>query len=446
MRFCEECGAQLEDGVKFCEECGAEVEELVIDEVPVEKTDIEETVEAENMVQPAVQKEKPVPKAESKPVKSGKPMKKGLLFGIIGAVLVVVLAVVLVIVLGGEKADDSGSKKEKDKQVEEDISEKDAEEKQDADDEENKDNPTGDSAVEEQEEKVSIFDVGFGGEFSGGMYSVECDDGFGMWLNYSPMASGGYIHSGDWYNYASFDLYEEICFDKEYSAYSYGVDEYGDTYSHEITYTVQEDGIWIYWCYHGYRGYDMVFFDGFVSAENITCTSSYTEYEWGLKAISGPKNSIADRDSRYIFKRIAGGETTGVSYYGIDGDNSISLEQWEGYGSPYYISIYNEDWSWINLGMDEPIYYDEEFVYLCEWIYEPESEGYCVELDYTTQPNGEKVYDTSKYDAYTEVRILVNEEGIDVYWCDHSKSGITVRYDGLFEAEWIERTIDIKNY
>ena len=60
--------------------------------------------------------------------------------------------------------------------------------------------------------------------------------------------------------------------------------------------------------------------------------------------------------------------------------------------------------------------------------------------------NGEKVYDTSKYDEYTEVRILVNDAGINGYWCDHSKSGTTVRYDGLFEAEWVECTIDIKNY
>ena len=30
MRFCEECGAQLEDGAKFCEECGAEQEEIVV--------------------------------------------------------------------------------------------------------------------------------------------------------------------------------------------------------------------------------------------------------------------------------------------------------------------------------------------------------------------------------------------------------------------------------
>ena len=28
MKFCEECGAKLEDDAKFCEECGAAVEDF----------------------------------------------------------------------------------------------------------------------------------------------------------------------------------------------------------------------------------------------------------------------------------------------------------------------------------------------------------------------------------------------------------------------------------
>lgn len=440
MRFCEECGAQLEDGVKFCEECGAEVEELVIDEVPVEKTDIEETVEAENMVQPAVQKEKAVPKAESKPEKSGKPMKKGLLFGIIGAVLVVILAVVLILVLGGEKKDDSRSKKEKDKQVEEDISEKDAE------DEENKDNSTGDSAVEKQEEKVSIFDVGFGGEFSGGTYSVECDDGFGMWLNYSPMGSSGYIHDADWSSYAYFDLYEDICFDTEYSFFSEGTNAYGVWYMHTITFTVQRDGIWLYWYYYQANQIEGVLYDGFISSENITCSSNYVEYESSLEANQRNTTSLSDKDSKYVFRRIDGGEIQSVGYAsGYWEDEYIALTKYFDEENTTYVSVQNKDWDYVYFETNEPIYYGEEFVFMGECFEGPE-DYYWEELDYTTQSNGEKVYDTSKYDEYTEVRILVNDAGIDVYWCDHSKSGTTVRYDGLFEAEWVERTIDIKNY
>ena len=443
MRFCEECGAQLEDGVKFCEECGAEVEELVIDEVPVEKTDIEETVEAENMVQPAVQKEKTVPKAESKPVKSGKPMKKGLLFGIIGAVLVVILAVVLIIVLGGEKEDDSGSQKEKDKQVEEDISEKDAEEKQDADDEENKDNPTGDSTVEEQEEKVSIFDVGFGGEFSGGTYAVETDDGFGMELYFSPMASYAFIHTADWKYSASFDLEQEICFDTEYTTYYSGVDEYGDDYTHELTFTVQKDGIWIYWYFYGYRANHFPIFDGFVSSDNITCTSSYTEYEWGLNAIHEAKVPLTDRDSKYILKQIDDGELLYIQFYsGFYEGNELAITNWM---DDTQISIYNENYYGVSFEADAPIYYGEEFIYMFEEVGGP-YEAYHQELEHTIQANGKKVYDTTKYDDYTEVRILVNEDGIDVYWCGHSKNGAEVYLDNLFEAECVERTIGIKNY
>ena len=38
MRFCEECGAQLEDDAKFCEECGAEQESLTIEAVQVQES------------------------------------------------------------------------------------------------------------------------------------------------------------------------------------------------------------------------------------------------------------------------------------------------------------------------------------------------------------------------------------------------------------------------
>ena len=38
MRFCEECGAQLEDDAKFCEECGAEQESLAIEAVQVQES------------------------------------------------------------------------------------------------------------------------------------------------------------------------------------------------------------------------------------------------------------------------------------------------------------------------------------------------------------------------------------------------------------------------
>jgi len=38
MRFCEECGAQLEDEAKFCEECGAEQESLTIEAVQVQES------------------------------------------------------------------------------------------------------------------------------------------------------------------------------------------------------------------------------------------------------------------------------------------------------------------------------------------------------------------------------------------------------------------------
>lgn len=50
MRFCEECGAPLEDDAKFCEECGTPVEPLTADEdsPAIEKTKPKEEKMAEN--------------------------------------------------------------------------------------------------------------------------------------------------------------------------------------------------------------------------------------------------------------------------------------------------------------------------------------------------------------------------------------------------------------
>ena len=60
MRFCEECGAVLEDGAKFCEECGA-----VVEPIPDENIEKEENVKVEETL---VELEiKPEPVKEVKP-------------------------------------------------------------------------------------------------------------------------------------------------------------------------------------------------------------------------------------------------------------------------------------------------------------------------------------------------------------------------------------------
>ena len=49
MRFCEECGAQLEDDAKFCEECGAEQESLTIEAVQVQEPEKVAPVQVEEV-------------------------------------------------------------------------------------------------------------------------------------------------------------------------------------------------------------------------------------------------------------------------------------------------------------------------------------------------------------------------------------------------------------
>ena len=93
MKFCEECGAQLEDDMKFCDECGTPV----TDYEEVQTTSVQNDVvtkQAETSQQETA--EKP-PAREST---GGSKKKVALLAGIVG--VLVLVAVLLVIILPGK--------------------------------------------------------------------------------------------------------------------------------------------------------------------------------------------------------------------------------------------------------------------------------------------------------------------------------------------------------
>lgn len=78
MKFCEECGAQLEDDVMFCDECGAQIAEVA------------ENVEAPN---------EPQPEPVVKPIKTKSVPKIYIVGGAVGIVLVAVIVVLVVMLL-----------------------------------------------------------------------------------------------------------------------------------------------------------------------------------------------------------------------------------------------------------------------------------------------------------------------------------------------------------
>ena len=133
MRFCEECGAQLEDDAKFCDECGTPV--AVLEEEPVaEVTEMPEETEAEaesavqndteevkDVVVHSEKVEEPRKEKQPKPVKTsgekinGGSKKKVILIAAIVGVLLVV-GIVIGIVLAGKGDEDKGDKKDPVKQ------------------------------------------------------------------------------------------------------------------------------------------------------------------------------------------------------------------------------------------------------------------------------------------------------------------------------------------
>lgn len=99
MKYCENCGAELEDGAVFCDECGARVET-----VPQEKAvDSEQSKEAEKQ-------ENAVIDTSDKPVGKRKRMIP-ILCGVIGVLIIVVIVIIIVTVTSRKSNNDENNAK-----------------------------------------------------------------------------------------------------------------------------------------------------------------------------------------------------------------------------------------------------------------------------------------------------------------------------------------------
>ena len=99
MKYCENCGAELEDSAVFCEECGAKVET-----VPQEKAvDSEQSKEAEKQ-------ENAVIDTSDKPVEKRKRMIP-ILCGVIGVLIIVVIVIIIVTVTSRKSNNDENNAK-----------------------------------------------------------------------------------------------------------------------------------------------------------------------------------------------------------------------------------------------------------------------------------------------------------------------------------------------
>ena len=99
MKYCENCGAELEDSAVFCDECGARVET-----VPQEKAvDSEQSKEAEKQ-------ENAVIDTSDKPVEKRKLMIP-ILCGVIGVLIIAVIVIIIVTVISRKSNNDENNAK-----------------------------------------------------------------------------------------------------------------------------------------------------------------------------------------------------------------------------------------------------------------------------------------------------------------------------------------------
>ena len=99
MKYCENCGAELEDSAVFCDECGARVET-----VPQEKAvDSEQSKEAEKQ-------ENAVIDTSDKPVEKRKRMIP-ILCGVIGVLIIAVIVIIIVTVTSRKSNNDENNAK-----------------------------------------------------------------------------------------------------------------------------------------------------------------------------------------------------------------------------------------------------------------------------------------------------------------------------------------------
>ena len=434
MKFCEECGAKLEDDAIFCEECGATVGDVESIQVVAE----------------------PVPIANSipgnAPIKKKKKVSKvPIIVGSIVVVLILAVVIGVVCFLGRneDKKDDTMTAENEIEEVEDEETEEleDTAHTDDAVLEEETVPDVDDNAAVDQntdtENLVSIFNADLYSDYMSWYYKVETPEGVNFTIWDDPTAQCVTISNGEFFH-DSYSL-EGLYYGVEYGVQSdVSQDAYGNSYYQDAKITVQEDGADIKWklCYDSYE-HELC--NGFYGPEYITCTSSYVKYDNSLKMITETK--LADYNTDCFYKRVKDGKIESVRYYGYDEESlSFEITKDHKFGST---SIHL--WSETSIdGMtfypQEDIFYNKETVFFLKPQNSSESYRDCVEMNYSLDQNGNKQYDLSNCIYYYEVRLRFTEDGVDIYWSFHENEKETVIYDDYFNAMYVEKHTNIKNY
>lgn len=424
MKFCEECGAQLEDDAIFCEECGATVEsvESVQPEVaaPVTMQNVPENVLLEE--------------SENEQEKELNKKSKKLFTIVIAAVVIVLIGITVAVISIIKRNNKDDSIKLTDETKKDEVT-------------------TVDKTTEEEtttEENIVVEDLYsiYNGDFNNGYYSWDYtaelpnEVFFGIsddpTMYFASLSKPGY---GEFSYYVPLEWPDEWIYGKEYSSYQKGTDINDKTYDNEVEVTVLENGIDIRWILN-YPNSSKEFCNGFYGMEYIECISTCTKETDALKIVE--PLIVEDYETDCFYKRIKNGKVHSVEYYTTynpDIDITCSFEK-NYLDNTQHIYLQKQGVGNIDFYPEESICYNKEAVFYLSG----EDYNYCEELLYYYDENGNKQYDLTGYDCYFEIRFFFTEDNVDVYWSIYEDGVEYLISDVVFTEDNIVKRTNIKNY
>lgn len=505
MRFCEECGARLEDDAKFCEECGAEQEPFVEVEISVTANEDSEygfceecgarikftdkfcegcgTVigQQESVTQIEEAQKEAVPKsADIKqdanvfvPIKSepapaiseinasqNSGRKKGVRFLWIPVAMLVLVAVMAGGYFIGQRNGNNQNVVQSANNNGNEVIESNSEDKEDVVEDENKGQQPNESVVPTSESVITptvavtptekpespagkpIF-MGYRAvDYIGCVVTIETPDGLELVID--TISATAYISDGE--------HYLEFAYVKKYNsgANIYYPEEVVSAMApidgDEVIICLEENGVNVRWVYH-YNGQTDVYYDGWVSKDYIDCIGKYARYLSNSLKYYG---SIATGDNKYNpgkqpFEKITDGKMLEVEYSGDDKEKLALGLTYNHELDILRMEFYDYEQDAYLCGYAEgQMYYEEDAIYYLQPIY-AEAGIYWEEIPYTVE-NGAKKYDLTGYDIYCEVRMKVFEEGISLYWSVHEDGTERIYYDDFFEVRYMQRKAYIQHY
>lgn len=426
MRFCEECGTQLEDDVRFCEECGAEQEPIVqaSKEIPPPENSV---------VEPGV----PVNVVSNTPERNRKST-----FLLVPVFIVLVIAVMAGGYLIGQNSTKPMQGLMNDNKNTENSSNTAVPTSQVS-------NPgatptqipvatvtpivvPGNNLAEK-----SIFEGYREVEYLGSYITVESPDGLYLLLdNMAKPMPKGYVSDG--VHDLEFDFWESvICYPEDYRNSGEVPDE-GEAIQVEIL-----DGeIYVCWSYYRNGQQAEIYYDGWIAPEYVVCTGKYRRYyENSLKYFKTPDNILSNNP----FKMVMDGEIVETSYSGDDKEKIALGLVYNQELDILRMELYDYEQDAYMCGYAEgTIHYETDMAYYLEPVYQDDG-VYWEEIPYTVT-DGEKQCDLSQYNIFCEVHLNASEEGISLRWSVHEDGVERVFYDDVFSSKHMQRETYVKHY